>query len=113
MPKGARTRSELCLRARYGSGDAYLGRRECMRKPSPSLKRRLDSVAGVAGDVASVRLRSCKGRSRQALKMLGRMRSNRSTEMFRRLRSLVFYTGLGDKEQALYWLEKAYEERDY
>jgi TolB-like protein/lipoprotein NlpI len=52
-----------------------------------------------------------KGDREQALKILAQMKAESQKEFVPAVEFAVIYIGLGDKEQALDWLEKGYEDR--
>jgi len=81
-----------------------------MRKPPRSLRRPLDSSAATVGG-ASARLRH-PGKRAEAPKILGRMREQSNRGEFSPVRTACLYLAVGEKQRALDWLEKAYEERD-
>ena len=52
------------------------------------------------------------GKRDEALKILGRMREQSNRGEFSPVRTACLYLAVGEKQRALDWLEKAYEERD-
>jgi hypothetical protein len=52
------------------------------------------------------------GKRAEAFRMIQTMKAHEQTSFAFPYGVAVIYCGLGDKEQALAWLEKAYQERD-
>ena len=69
-----------------------------------------NNVAGRRNERRSFALSGNREKARQALADLRELSKRRYVSPFE---TAVIYTGLGDKDRALEWLEKAYEDRSF
>jgi tetratricopeptide (TPR) repeat protein len=53
------------------------------------------------------------GRRSEALKVLSNLKELSSHRYVDPVAFIIIYTGLGDKDRAFQWMDKAYQERDY
>jgi tetratricopeptide (TPR) repeat protein len=72
-------------------------------------KKRAVPVSGGSGDIGLAYALS--GRRSEALKELDKLQELSKQRYVAPYNRAIIYAGLGDKDNALYWLEKAYEDR--